>query len=200
MSTKMKDRMDPAVSPVVGVLLMLVVTIIIAAVVSGFAGGLVGNEKSAPSAAIDVKADSSSGTITFKHMSGDLLNTGDLEINTYYTNETTGTEYKMVTSKNSDSALIYGGNPEWGTSDMYSRVPYLNDMAKTGGMDKYGAWYGNFTFSNGDIMSTANLTGTAALIGFPIDSNNFKSGEIFEVQIKHVPSGKLVYDKEVAIV
>lgn len=199
MSTKMKGRMDPAVSPVIGVLLMLVVTIIIAAVVSGFAGGLVGSEKTAPSAAIEVKADSSSDQVNIKHLSGDLLNTADLEIITYYKNDA-GTEYKAVTNKNTATTLIYGANPDYGTADNYSRIPFLNDMSKTGGLYQYSAWFGNFTFSNGDIMTTQNVNGTAGFLGFPYsDSNNFKSGEFFDMKIKHVPSGKLIYDKEVAI-
>ena len=88
----MKCRTDSAVSPVVGVLLMLVVTIIIAAVVSGFAGGLVSTTQKAPAANIGMELNTQANngmggftkTFTFTHKSGDVLNTKDLSIITYF--------------------------------------------------------------------------------------------------------------------
>ena len=206
----MKRMNNEAVSPVVGVMLMLVVTIIIAAVVSGFAGGLAGDAKAAPSASIDVKIDTAAGDgmggvtskMTFEMLSGDSIPTKDLEIITYFTNST-GYVYKTSHTASSDLFSPYGG------SDL-TKLPFLNDMAVTGGSTNAAAHFGNFTWSTGDIMTCGNrrmvgeflgLDWTAGVYPAPdtIDEAAFKPGAVVDVKILHVPSGKYVYDKEVIV-
>jgi FlaG/FlaF family flagellin (archaellin) len=199
-----------AVSPVVGVMLMLVVTIIIAAVVSGFAGGLAGDNKVAPSASIEVKIDTAAGDtmggisnkMTFEMLSGDSIPTKDLEIITYFTNST-GYVFKTSHTASSDLFSLYGGSG-------LTRLPFLNDMAVTGGSTKDAAHFGNFTWSTGDIMACGNGRQVAEFLGLDwtagvwpaddtIDEADFKPGAVVDVKILHVPSGKYIYDKEVVV-
>ena len=193
---------------------MLVVTIIIAAVVSGFAGGLVGDNKAAPAAAVDVKIDTGvsdgmGGTSTkmvFEMLSGDAIPTKDLEIITYFTNSS-GYIYKSVHNATSPKMDLYGyGNG-------YTRLPFLNNMDKAGGYagNNVKADFGNFTWSTGDIMAansvrqTANFLGLAWTAGtYPapdtINEADFKSGASVQVTIMHVPSKKTLFSKEVMVI
>ncbi|MDH7593154.1 MAG: type IV pilin N-terminal domain-containing protein [Methanomicrobiales archaeon] len=204
-------RDDGAVSPVVGVMLMLVVTIIIAAVVSGFAGGLAGGTKAVPQAAIAVKIDTAAddgmgGTttkMTFTLLSGDPIPTRDLEIVTYYTNAS-GYTYKHTQSASSDMVDLYG----LGTAN--ARMPYLNDARYGYAGDNPAVDFGNYTWKTGDVLSTGNVPGTATLLGIgftrgtwpdpdTFDDPDFGPGSIVEVKILHVPSGKFIFDREVAV-
>ncbi len=199
---------EHAVSPVVGVMLMLVVTIIIAAVVSAFAGGLGGSQQKAPQASIDVQikynADNTMGgtdtVMTFKDLSSDPIPTKDLAIVTYYTDKN-GTVYKNKQTSLNDGVRLSGWNAK------LTRVPFLNDM-------RYGYYgnnpdvdFGNYTWNSGDIMSTGNTAGTAALLAINstsqpytiLDTAGFGPGSIVNVKILHVPSGQYIFDKEVAV-
>lgn len=193
-------RGDSAVSPVIGVLLMLVITIIIAAVVSGFAGGLAGNTKTAPSSAMEVKIDSSAddgmggttGKMTFSLLSGDSINTKDLNIITYYTFPN-GTSLKHVQNQISD---LFDG----------TRMPYLNNVAKVGYSSNSAAHFGNYTVQTGDVMSTGYWTGTGNLLGLDLSTATtrqnigFDVGRQVDVKILHVPSNKYIYDKVVSVI
>lgn len=193
-----KGIRESAVSPVVGVLLMLVVTIIIAAVVSGFAGGLAGTQKNAPSAAVGVKIDSTSGATTFEMLSGDALSTGNLKIITSYT-LSNGTVVKHEQSKASPTTSLWGGYTT-------SRVPFNNDMAGYGDAGNTDAWFGNCSFKTGDILSTASWDGTTTLLGMDLTSAanraiwGFKGGSQVEVKILDIPSNKFLFDKVVSVV
>jgi len=85
------DSKYSGVSPVVGVMLMLAVTIMIAAIVSATAGNFSNTEKKAPSAILDVSIyahkqydDFSTPAMVIRHISGNVLQTKDLQIVTYY--------------------------------------------------------------------------------------------------------------------
>lgn len=191
-------RKEPAVSPVIGVLLMLVVTIIIAAVVSGFAGGLVGSEKKAPIASIDVKIDSSTGAATFEMLSGDALSTSNLKIITSYT-ASNDTLVKHEQSKAGPTTSLWGGYTT-------TRVPFNNDMSAYGGAANTEAWFGNCSFKTGDILSTSNWDGTSTLLGMDLSTASnrvawgFKAGSQVDVKILDIPSNKYLFDKEVSVV
>lgn len=204
-------RNDEAVSPVVGVMLMLVVTIIIAAVVSGFAGGLAGGAKAAPQASIAVKIDTAmddwmggmTTKMTFTLLSGDPIPTKDLEIVTYYTNAS-GYTYKHRQGASSEMVDLYG----YGTN--YARVPYLNDARYGFAGNNSAVDFGNYTWKTGDVLSTGNVPGTATLLGIgfirgvwpnqdTFSDPDFGPGSMVEVKILHVPSGKYIYDSEVAV-
>lgn len=192
---------ESAVSPVIGVMLMLVVTIIIAAVVSGFAGGLSSGTSTPPQVSFEVRINTMDDTMggiktamTFEHLSGDPVASGDLEIITYYTLPANGTVIKHVQTAYSDPVDIYG----WGSE---SRLPFLNDQNRVGYSSNPPAWFGNYTIMPGDILSTGNSEGTGKLLGFDIDeeSYGFGTGSVVDVKILHTPSSKYVYDNEVIV-
>jgi len=199
-----EDRVD-AVSPVVGVMLMLVVVIIIAAVVSAFAGGMGTGAKKAPSASIDVKintaADDTMGGVatimTFTELSGDPIPTKDLAIVTYFKNNA-GTVYKNKQTAASTAVDLFG----YGST---TRVPFINDMRYGYSGNNPVKDFGNYTWSSGDVLSTGNTSGTAALLGinsttipYSIDATTgFGPGSVVDVKILHVPSGQYLFDKEV---
>lgn len=195
------ERTEPAVSPVIGVLLMLVVTIIIAAIVSGFAGGMAGGEKEAPQAAISAEIlDRDDGlgninkSIELKLMSGDPIPTKDLAILTYYTNNT-GYTYRHEQTPTSALSDTYAGTKYGGYPS--TRVPYLSNLAK-GWSSQPQQHFGNFTWMVGDVISTGPIGGTAGLLGMSdIDEFDLKSGSIVDIKVKHVPSNKFIFDKEV---
>lgn len=191
---------EHAVSPVVGVMLMLVVTIIIAAVVSAFAGGLSSDTEKAPQASIDVDLVQDDGgmgpayvewKMVFEHLSGDSLQTKDLEIITYYT-LSDGTVFKHAQTKTSEKTDLYD-------SDKYTRVPLLNDMSLGYSGDNEAKDFGNYIWKTGDVLSSGSDAGTSALLGFDIndEDNEFGHGSVVDVKILHVPSGKYIFDQEV---
>lgn len=195
---------DSAVSPVVGVLLMLVVTIIIAAVVSGFAGGLAGTTSAPPQASISVKVlDRDDGlgnvnkTFEFKLLSGDPIPTKDLAILTYYTN-LTGYIYKHEQTASSELIDHYKGTSYEGMAGT-TRVPWLSNLAK-GWASAKQAHFGNFTWAVGDVLSTGNIAGTTALLNVTDWSvYDLTTGSVVDIKIKHIPSNKFIYDKEVTV-
>jgi len=189
-----------AVSPVVGVMLMLVVTIIIAAVVSAFSGGLAGTQQKAPQASIDVRFIQDDGgmgssymnwKMTFAHMSGDTIQTKDLNIITYYT-VSNGSVVKHTQTPISDATDLYGNSK-------LTRVPFLNDQSLGRSGNNPSMDFGNYTWKTGDILSSGSDEGTSAILGFNItsDEHDFRSGSVVDVKILHVPSGKYIYDNEV---
>ncbi len=89
-------KSDDAVSPVIGVMLMLVVTVVIATAVTIFATGVVGETEPAPVAVLDVEIFSnvfaldnglSSPDFWITHLSGDAVDTKDIEIRLSWTHD-----------------------------------------------------------------------------------------------------------------
>lgn len=203
-----RRREQEAVSPVVGVMLMLVVTIIIAAVVSAFAGGLGGSQQKAPQASIDVQivtnADNTMGgtstVMTFKDLSSEPIPTKDLAIVTYYTNKN-GTVYKNKQVATSDAVRL----SSWNTK--LTRVPFLNDMRHGYYGNNSDVDFGNYTWNSGDVLSTGNTAGTAALLAINstsqpytiADTAGFGAGSVVDVKILHIPSGQYIFNKEVIV-
>ncbi|MBP2133182.1 FlaG/FlaF family flagellin (archaellin) [Methanomicrobium sp. W14] len=202
---KKEKRNAEAVSPVVGVMLMLVVTIIIASVVSAFSGGLVSNTQVAPQASIDVQVDTSADTtmggtdykMTFSLLSGDSIQTKNIAIVTYYENSS-GHIYKNKQTATSNATDLY----QYGT---LTRVPFINDAKYGYAGDNPSVDFGNYTWSTGDVLSTGNIRGTAALLGLnvaesgDISDPDFGSGSVVDVKVLHVPSGQYIFDKEVIV-
>jgi hypothetical protein len=157
-------KQDSAVSPVVGVMLMLAVTIMIAAIVSATAGSFSTTEKKAPSAILDVSIYGAkdyggyySPTMIIRHVSGNVLQTKDLQIVTYYTVPTNG---------NISRGSLIGENSVHGMSGWteFSDSEWCGIMFKTGEQDNiqstssagYKTWFGNAsaTFMPGDLLVT----------------------------------------------
>lgn len=203
---KMRANTD-AVSPVVGVMLMLVVTIIIAAVAASFAGNLGGNAEKAPAAAFEVKLISNAGdagdqyVMTIEHLGGDPIPTKDLKFLTYYA-EPGGKEHVNEHTSLDRSLDIFGDGKS-------VRVPYLADVS-AGLPGDSTVNFGNFTFVTGDVLSTGSSLGTGGpggrgLLGFDVTSLEkrkavgFGRGSIVEVRLVHMPSEKVIFQKEVAV-
>lgn len=217
-------RTEDAVSPVVGVMLMLAITVMIAAIVSAAAGGLSGTEKKAPGAILEVSLysakDYGSCTIpsmTIKHISGNILPTKDLQLITYYRTPN-GTTVKGSLSGQQGIA----GDDDWSvyTSGKYSGVLFINDenRFKLSDMSEslrdtdggFANWFGNAsaTFRPGDILVTpaqfceaADQYNPSMVYLFPgIDfDDDFLAGSTVTVKIIHIPSGQIIYDREVVI-
>jgi len=207
MKNNRKTVQEHAVSPVVGVMLMLVVTIIIAAVVSAFAGGMGSGIQKAPQASIDVKVlseagDTMGGTneylMIFTLMSGDAINTKDLNIITYYRNQS-GKVYKNTQTPTSAATDLYN----YGST---TRVPYISDARLGLSGNNPVKDFGNYTWKVGDILSTGSTAGTADLLSLnstvtphTIIDPDFGPGSIVEVKILHIPSGQYIFSKEVSV-
>ena len=215
---------DAAVSPVVGVMLMLAVTIMIAAIVSATAGSFSSTEKKAPSAILDVSIYAAKSydddnfytpTMTIRHVSGNVLQTKDLQVVTYYTVPGSGNisrgsliGEKTVDVKGSSGTEQYG-------------VLFISDENR----GSPETWFGNAsaTFKPGDILVTpaqyCENENTDAVntklhsnpgmnelfpnVNFIKSSSSgvdeFSPGGVVTVKIIHTPSGQIIFDKDVVI-
>ena len=222
--TSMK-RSDAAVSPVVGVMLMLAVTVMIAAIVSAAAGGLSEDRKKAPGAILDVTlfAEKSYGacrlpSMVIKHVSGEVLPTRDLQIILYYR-----TPAGNLVKGNLTGQHAVSGYDSWDefTSARYSGVLFISDESRKGFgiaetlQDTPGGnanWFGNAAaaFRPGDIMVTPaqfctdpadeHNPGMEYLFpGVDFSNNEFPAGSVVTVKIIHIPSGQLIFDKDVIV-
>lgn len=212
---------EAGVSPVVGVMLMLSVTVIIAAIVSAAAGGLSGTEKTAPSAILAVhfyENRSYSGStphnaMTIEHISGSPLQTKDLSISTYYRNKSS----QLIKGALSGEKSIEIESGEY--AGKYSGVLYINDQDRFGDLpfidsdSGYQSWFGNASavLMAGDILVTpAQYLGTDSSenralntilnLGDSAAFHGYKAGDIINVKIVHIPSGRMLFDKDVVVV
>jgi archaeal type IV pilus assembly protein PilA len=213
---------ETGVSPVVGVMLMLSVTVIIAAIVSASAGGLSGTDKKAPSAILEVHfyenrsyGSFSANAMTIEHISGNPLQTKDLSIVTYF--------------RDGSGQLIRGGllgeksvagNSAWSDfgPDTYSGVLFISDLDRFGSPLRssnagYMSWFGNASsvMMAGDILVTpSQFCGPAQphtnpalnyLLNFDttVPGNGYRAGAVVTVKIVHIPSGQVIFDKDVVV-
>ena len=155
-------KSDDAVSPVIGVMLMLVVTVVIAAAVTIFATGVVGETEAAPVVVLDVEifsnqenmAGLSGPELFITHLSGDAVDTDDIEIRTSWTHkDVNGKEcshYSVFTAdgfKNSGTDVgrnqplyvkstmkVQKENPEYGSGTTGALDHYFGDVILTPGL------------------------------------------------------------------
>lgn len=192
---------------------MLSVTVIIAAIVSAAAGGLAGTEKQAPSAILEVHfydnrsyagGAFTSDTMTIEHVSGSPLQTKDLSISTYFRNASglikgslTGEKYVEVGSQN--CGVLYINNPD--------RFGDPRRSSDTGG---YQSWFGNSSavLMAGDVLVTpaqylgsSNNTALHQILVIDPDADPaYRAGAVVSVKIVHIPSGQMIFDKDVVVV
>lgn len=216
-------KTDEGVSPVVGVMLMLSVTVIIAAIVSAAAGGLSGSEKKAPSAILEVHfydnrsyGSFSTHAMTIEHISGNALQTKDLSITTYFRNESG----QMIKGFLLGEKAVSGDSAwsDFGTGT-YSGALFINDQdrfsspirsSETG----YKSWFGNASavLMAGDVLVTPaqfcgpssphNNPGLNYILNFDTTdpANGYRAGAVITVKIVHIPSGQVIFDKDVVVV
>ncbi|WP_052418778.1 type IV pilin [Methanolacinia paynteri] len=190
---KMEIRED-AVSPVIGVMLMIVVTVIIAAIVSGFAGGMSDNQNAAPTAAIQcniVKEDADNVVMTLKHVSGDSLKTADLRFYVSYINSG-----GIPVQNRSQGVKVENAFTDSEGNIVTARVPYLTDV-KVGDVGDDDTNYGNFIWNPGQIITTGNGDGFAAITG--LDPEEVEIGDIIGIRLVDTNSQKAIFDKDVRV-
>ncbi|NMB78074.1 MAG: type IV pilin [Methanomicrobiales archaeon] len=211
---------DDGVSPVVGVMLMLAVTVMIAAIVSAAAGGLSESEKKAPSAILGVRFFSEKDygscaipSMTIRHVSGNVLSTKDLQLVLYYR-----TPSGVIIRGNISGQNTVTGDDDWSvfTGGKYCGVLFISDEnrfdtdALQDSAKGHASWFGNpsATFGPGDMLVTparycesADPHNPSMEYLFPQVNfkEDFKAGGTVSVRILHVPSGQLIYDRDVVI-
>jgi FlaG/FlaF family flagellin (archaellin) len=205
------------VSPVVGVMMMLVVTIIIAAVVSGFAGGLIGDsEQKTPTLSMDVKiantgsASDSGFTATVLSIS-EPTSTKQLKMTTSWvtTMKDKSTYLSGKLSSIADGATFVGGN----TSALGTGAPYGFGPGVTGDVAMESPYntvqhFGNYTLMQGTGMiaepaenysNYKYISGSAAEKVLGTGWEQLRAGDIVTVRVIYMPTGKLMFQKEVAV-
>ena len=204
-------RNEDAVSPVVGVMLMLVVTIIIAAVVSGFASGIGATSQAAPATSLGVSVSAASNDISkyvvIENLGGESIPTKDLRIVSTFT-------CPDFVRKN---AISNAGKVIKHTIDGSLEPIAANDLVTDTGIVDY-PWAAQVT-NNDNIVNTrtADRTfGTAVLtpgssiqfdrsyfLGFDTDEQvtmyGFAGDGTVHITIVHIPSQKVIFDKDVEI-
>lgn len=212
---------DSGVSPVVGVMLMLAVTIMIAAIVSATAGNFSNTEKKAPSAILDVSIYAhkqydgySTPAMIIRHISGNVLQTKDLQIVTYYNAPGSGniSRGSLIGEKGVDLKGSSAGSDQYG-------VLFISDDSRFSDSTSHANWFGNTsaTFRPGDILVTpaqscgseSSYSGNSDLkdnpgmdLLFPnvnFGNGEFNPGGVVSVKIIHTPSGQIIFDKDVVI-
>ena len=226
-----QKKSDDAVSPVIGVMLMIVVTVVIAAVVTAFATGVVGETEPAPVAVLDVEIFSnvfaldrglSGPDFWITHLSGDAVDTKDIEIRLSWTHD--GCSHYSTYSAEKFSSQYPNGlesNRATGVGMARNQPMYVKMVGGEGpnGLDHYF----------GDVVLTPGLklTACADCINYgslsPIrytkspfmdivfdngdihtDSGDgimehLKAGTAVDVMIVHLPSNKAIYDNTVVV-
>jgi len=216
---------EEGVSPVVGVMLMLSVTVIIAAIVSAAAGGFSGTKDKAPSAILEVHfyenrsyGSFSAPAMTIEHVSGSPLQTKDLSITTYFRNES-----GQLIKGSLPGEKSVPGNDAWiesgFTSGTYSGVMFINDQDRFGSPlqssgSGYKSWFGNASavLMAGDVLVTPAQycgpeephinPGLNYILNFDTTdpASGFQDGAVVTVKIVHVPSGQVIFNKDVVVV
>lgn len=219
-----KTIKDSGVSPVIGVMLMLVVTIVIAAFVAAFAGGMFSSSDVAPQVAIETKIlynagfDGDQCIMLIENKGGDTIPTSDIKIVTYYTSLTGSKAGTFKTETNPATSAAINWKNEAGTT-LYGVVPLLADLSAgeptsaTPGNSAIN--FGQYKFAPGTIMSTYSTVGTGKVIFNQGTTSNapsylnkksmnspytdFGVGSAVTVQIIHIPTNTVLYDKEVIV-
>lgn len=216
---KMFSKNEDAVSPVIGVMLMIVVTVILAAAVSGYAGGIGGNMQKAPQLTMDV-AIKNTGNWRGSQIQFDVLGvsepipTKDLKIVTSWSNDTGALKGATVT------ALV---GTDYNTDYYYSTTHYLyqspigygkgvdSTQQSTSGGYPAAQFFGNYTLIPGTSMknspestyanfaytSSTGTDGIEAVLG--MGWQELDTGDIVNVKVIHLPSGKVIFEKNVGV-
>lgn len=225
----MKVTNDEAVSPVIGVMLMLVVTIIIAAVLSAFAGGLASTDSKAPTATVDVKIISTGGSGTKFVLNvlsvSEPIPTKNLKLTTSYT-LSDGTRGGATCFAGTENTNFTSPNPKGG---MYGPYRYNSPLGYGPGVGNWttsGQFYpdqnwGNYTWVSGTYTAqfpSSNYYNYAYNVVNPTDAGTgdndgtdalgallgkewtgLRLGDVVNVKVIHIPSGKTIVNKNVIV-
>lgn len=224
----MQKKSDDAVSPVIGVMLLLVVTIVIAGVVAAFGTGMVGNTETAPSVVLDVKIinfdyvldgmsshrDMNGPDFRITHVSGDTLDTGDIELrfswtdkngekhhSTYSADTVSGQQPLYLEIKNAPTMPNGLVGVQFGDAELepgFTIKTLIKTLEDTGANPEdekqihIGSPYMDQIFNNGIIITndTFNDKGVMEFL---------EKGTKVDVTILHIPSNTIIYDKAVHV-
>ena len=229
-------KSDDAISPVIGVMLMLVMTVVIAAVITVFATGIVTDTEPAPTAVLDVKIKSNVQLLGddihagltgpdfwITHVSGDAVDTRDIEIRLSWTDQY-GLYHQSSYSaeKFKEEKGIVEVPNSFGIVKL--RQPMYAKVAGASIRTDFGSDSPSQNF--GDVILTPGLKLTAGTENLYLGATNKRnqcmdvifdsSGEFLDdatlgimkylpegtavnVMILHIPSNKAIFDKEVIV-
>jgi len=220
-----KDNTEDAISPVIAVMLMLVVTVIIAAVVSSYTGSLAGNEKKSPDIMADVKISNTGNNSSFFEIAflsvSDPIQTRDLKLflswkshdgksnSTSITGSDTGAN-TWYSDHSYKSPLGFGpGLLKWSRAPPFPEEQnfgnytilagtrlFATPYTGTDGEGGYGTDF-PFQYSTGTGYLSNDIDPMQAVLGS--DWWDLRAGDVVQVKILHVPSGRIIFDKEVAV-
>ena len=213
---KIREHED-AVSPVVGVMLMLVVTIIIAAVVSGFAGGLIGgsNQKT-PTLVMDVKI-TNTGNAATSSFSATVSSISDPtpSSNLWLTTSWVTTMKVQGVSTGTKASTVMGAAFASGGNSTINGAPYGFGPGVTGSTNLVSPYlpnqnFGNYTFTQGTGLvaepassysgySTSGGINSAMQTVLGSGWEQLSPGDIVTVRVIYVPTGKAIFQKDVAV-
>lgn len=214
MEVMKKAQKEDGVSPVVGVMLMLVVTIVIAAVIAAFSSGLTTSQEEGPVAAFSVEMSAANVPITnedyyvqLQLLAGDSLKTSELKIDTSYKvpvtfNGVPVTHAGKIIDHTIDGSLEHVEGNYLNTS----LDPFVHQTNSVEGnlqqtfllSSPVNSVYtiDKLTLKAGDKIRISKLE----FLGFDTtDKTNygFNEGSIVHVTITHIPSNKVLFDKDV---
>ena len=233
----MQKKSDDAVSPVIGVMLMVVITVVIAGVIAAFGTSMVGETESAPNVVLDVKIleyyqaipDCGGPDFQIRHVSGDPLDTDDIEIQIAWTHGTTS--YYSTYSAAAFNEKYQNGLAPTANIGSPTRMQPMYVKVAEGSLDghtvyKYGSKNRDYYF--GDVILTPGMRLTtsadmlklgAEAVGSPFMDLIFNKGDVktqdvatdkgimaylpvgtpVQITILHIPSNTIIYDKEVVV-
>lgn len=209
-----------AVSPVVGVMLMLTLVIILAAVISGFAGGIAGSSNSG--SLIEITAETkiiNSGSNTSKFeidilSVSDPVSTKDLKLKTSWKSyDSDGNvilhDYSSVPGTENFNVNGYGGIspigtgsglPKWdGTYESIEGSMFFGNYTLMAGTRMVAYPAEEYGMSDSNIYDSFSGTNDCIQAVLGEDWNETRSGDVVNVMLIHVPSGRILYDEDVNV-
>ena len=218
----MKKRMPKntdAVSPVVGVMLMIVVTVVIAAVLSIYAGGLAVTTQNAPSGSFNCKI-SNGGTWENSAFELDVISVSEsiptkdvkLTVSWIASDGTTDTvETKGPAEKGKENCqhdgykynvpLGYGPDIDNDPAEPYPESQFYGNYALVAGRTLYampiGASGEGYGVTQRYEYSVDSQDPMRAILGW--DWNNLRVGDRVNVRLTYIPTGTVLFDKDVVV-
>ena len=228
-------KSDDAVSPVLGVMLMVVVTIVIGAVIAAFATGMVADTEPTPNSVLKVEILSNSMALDgghsstysgpdfqITHISGDALDTGDIEIRlswihdgcshySTYSAEKFSSQYPNGLESNSATGVgmardqpmyvkMVGGDGPFGLDHYFGDVILTPGLKLTASADciDYGS-PSPIRYTNSPFMDIVFDNGNIHTDSGDGIMEHLKAGTAVDVMIVHLPSNKAIYDNTVVV-
>ena len=228
-----QKKSDDAVSPVLGVMLMVVITVVIGAVIAAFATGMVADTEPTPNAVLKVEILSNSLALEdtysnyagpdfqITHISGDAVDTGDIEIQLSWTHDgcshystysaeefsekhTSGLApdvNKGVGMPRSQPMYVKmpGGEGAFGYDHYFGKVVLTPGLKITASTDCISYNDAEKPYKKSPFMNVIFDNGNLETAGENGIMSHLEPGTAVNVMIVHLPSDKAIYDKKVVV-